>query len=580
MDKATLLLEAADILNSNLKVKSLLENILNITLRYMNAAAASVFLINDRLKRLELYLMAGEENPKIWGSQLSLGQGIAGWVAENGEAVISDDARSDPRFYAGFEDMAAFKTGALLCVPIRRREKILGVVEALNPQGGAKFSQDDLETLMALSGEMANSLENAMLIEKFEKNSREKELLFEISKKLNTFLELDSILDTILDGLSEVIEYDMAAIFLVDPITGLINPEVEKSKTRGSDEFYPENFLIKLGDGLVGWVAKNGQSVLVPDVTADQRYIEFRSKTASEMVVPIKSNKGVVGVLNIEGDEANKYSDEDLKLLEIFAGHAAVAIERAQLLDELLSKRKLEEELKIARRIQLTFLPSKQPEIAGYDIWAINRSYDEVGGDYYDFIPIVENQYGIAVGDVAGKGIPAAIIMAAFRSSLKAEIRNNFAIRTILYKVNNLLFESIEPGNYVTAVYGVLDSQNSIFTFSNAGHNPPIFIRADGRYEELSIGGMALGIIPDCQYIEKPIYLSLGDIIVFYTDGVTETFNSSEEEYGVERLIRIVMGSSGCSANEISSKILGDLEVFRNGISQTDDYTLIIMKKL
>lgn len=579
MDKTTLLLEAAEILNSDINVKPLLKNILNITVKYLNASAASLFLINPKLKQLDLYLMAGEEDPRIWASHLSLGQGIAGWVAEHGEPVLTNDARSDPRFYTGLENMADFKTGSLICVPIKRHDKILGVVEALNPRGDDEFTDDDLGLLMALSGQMAVSLENAILVDKLQKSSREKELLIEISKKLNTFLELNEILDYILDSLTEVVEYDMAGIFLVDRETGDIIPEVEKSKTRGEDEVLFKNLLLKIGDGLVGWVGKTGKSVIVPDVSIDPRYIKFRKNTSSEMVVPIKSEENILGVLNIESDTVNKYDNEDLRLVEAFAGQAAVAIERAHLISEILEQRTLAEELEIARRIQLSFLPSRQPEIEGFHVWAFNRSYHEVGGDYYDFIPIVENQTGIAIGDVVGKGIPAALLMAAFRASLIAEIRNNYAIRTILSKVNNLLYESMEPGNFVTAVYGVLDSRNSIFTFSNAGHNLPLLFRSDGSIEKLSEGGLALGIVYNQIYIEQPVFLRPGDWILFYTDGVTETFNEKGEEYGEEKLVELVKQNLHLTPKQLADEILKDLGEFRRGSPQSDDYTMILLKK-
>jgi len=580
MDKTSLLLEAAEILNSDLKVKPLLTNILNITLDYLNAKAASVFLFNEKHQRLDLYLMAGENRPEIWASHLKKGQGIAGWVVENGIPVLANDARSDPRFYRGIENMADFKTGALLCVPIKRHEKILGVIEALNPQGGELFTNDDLETMMALSGQMAVSLENAILMEKYENQSSALQRLSEISMTLNTFVTLEKILDAILDSLSDVIDYDIAVIFIIDPTTGILVPQVEKSKNIGEIEMLHDKFNLKIGDGLVGWACKSGESIRVDDVNADSRYVKLKESTRSELVVPFKNDNIVSGVINVESDGINKYDDEDLRLLEAFSSQAAVAIERAHNHNEILKNRKLEDELKIAKRIQLTFLPAEQPDIPGYSIYGINHSYTEVGGDYYDFIPIVKGQTGIAIGDVAGHGIPAALIMAAFRASLKAEIRNNFAIRHILFKVNNLLCESVERGNYVTALYGVLDADNSIFTFSNAGHNPPLLLRVSGEVEELSEGGIALGVIPDTKYVEKPVILNAGDIIVFYTDGITETFNSGGEEFGTERLVDCIKSISNSRAEDISKNLIERLKVFRKGGTQTDDYTSVILKKL
>ncbi|MBD3169357.1 MAG: SpoIIE family protein phosphatase [candidate division Zixibacteria bacterium] len=578
MDKTAVLLEAAEILNSDLKIESLISNILKLTANYLNARAASIFLVDENSHKLNLFLKA-EEREDFWESSLDFGKGIAGWVAENGEPVISPDAKADPRYHSSARGGIDFEVGPLICVPIKRGENVAGVLEALNPSGSPEFDRDDLEIIMALTAEVSIALENARLIEKLEKNSREKELLFEISKKINTFLRLDEVLDSILSSLAEVIQFDAAAIFLVDPETGEIKPEVEKSQNIEFAELMRRNFHQHVGEGLVGWAARTGQSVLVPDVSADERYIKLRQSTRSEMVVPIKNNGYVDGVLNIESDNFDNYNKEDLKLVEAFAGQAAVAIERAHLLDEILTKRRIEEELRIARRIHSTFLPSKQPRIAGFDIYGINSSYSEVGGDYYDYIPIVQGQYGIVISDGSGHGIPAALLMAAFRASLKAEIRNNYAIRHILYKVNNLLCESVESGSFVTAVYGVLDSTNSILTYSNAGHNPPIWIKGTGEVQELTVGGFALGVVENTEYTEKPVVLNCGDIIVFYTDGIAETRNVNKEEFGTDRVVEIIQDNQNSSASMIANSILNELKEFRGDAPQGDDYTIVIMKK-
>lgn len=580
MDKTALLLEAAEILNTELKIKPLLANIMSITVRYLNAAAASVFLVNHQTDRLDFYIQAGNETPSLWDESLEMGQGIAGWVASNGQPVMVEDARSDPRYYTAMDNLTDFTIGPLICVPIKRHNRILGVVEAINPRGGRIFNEEDREILTALAGQMAVSLENAMLLEESEKNSREKELLFQVSKKINSFLRLNEVLESILDSLSQVIEFDVATVFLVDRETGEMRSAAEKAKVARVWDVLPRYNGMSLGDGLIGWSFKTGQSVIVPDVSVDARYLKSRSTTASEMVVPIKTEDKVVGVFNIESDQLNRYHSEDLGLLEAFAGQAAVAIERAHLHNEIISKRRIEEELKIARRIQSTFLPARQPELPGFDIFGINHSYSEVGGDYFDFINIVPNQDGIVVADVAGHGIPAALIMAAFRASLIAEIRNNFSIRHILYKVNNLLYESIERANFVTAIYGVLDSQNSVFTFSNAGHNPPLLLHVNGEFEELTDGGIVLGVVPNSRYTEKPIILKSGDLIIFYTDGVTDTFNPAKEDYGQDRLMDFIRKNAQYSAREISGKLYDELQEFRNGHPQDDDYTIIVLKKL
>ncbi|MGH7197409.1 MAG: PP2C family protein-serine/threonine phosphatase, partial [Candidatus Omnitrophota bacterium] len=402
-----------------------------------------------------------------------------------------------------------------------------------------------------------------------------RELLSQTGKVLASSLELSEVLEVIMDALKVLIPYDAAGVFLINKKL----QEVEEIATRGYDPSLESDLKLKIGQGLIGWVAKTSQPVIVPDVHQDNRYVTARVTTRSEMVVPITSGERVIGVFNLESDQPDAFREEDLRLLADFAAQAALSIERAQLFAERVQKRRLEGELAIARQIQHSFFPRRIPELPGFDLYGANVPSSEVGGDYYDFIPIVENQVGIAIADVSGKGIPAALIMAAFRASLKAEIRNNYAIRTIMAKVNSLMHESIEAGNYVTAFYGVLDSAKKIFTYCNGGHNPPLVLRAGGSPEYLSKGGVALGIFADSTYKEKPIPLQGGDILVFYTDGVTEARNEKDEEFGLARLERLVEENRGLPAREIYRAIEGEVTRFQNYRRQ-DDFTLIVLKVL
>jgi sigma-B regulation protein RsbU (phosphoserine phosphatase) len=211
-----------------------------------------------------------------------------------------------------------------------------------------------------------------------------------------------------------------------------------------------------------------------------------------------------IGVFNLESEALDAYHEGHLEMVSAFAAQAALTIERARLTRELLERRRLEKELTIAREIQLSFLPKSAPEIAGFEVAGTMRPHDEVGGDYFDFIPISETRLGLAIADVSGKGIPAALIMAGFRMCLLAEIRNEFAIRAVMRKVNSLLYESTARDKFVTAFYGVLDYRNRVLIFSNAGHNPPILMREGGRIDYLTDGGVALGVLPDAQYEERP----------------------------------------------------------------------------
>jgi sigma-B regulation protein RsbU (phosphoserine phosphatase) len=284
------------------------------------------------------------------------------------------------------------------------------------------------------------------------------------------------VVETIFGALRQVIDYDAAAIYLVARRTAALEMVSEVGYPEGSESA----FDLQIGQGIVGSVAKSGEPVIVPDVQRDPRYVAARIGTRSELAAPLMVEGRVVGVFNLESDHEDHYHEGHLELLVAFASQAALAVERARTARDRVESRRLEKELAIARDIQRSFLPAEAPRIPGFDLAGTSISHDQVGGDYYDFIAVSDTKVGLAIADVSGKGIPAALLMAGFRMSLLAEIRNEFAIRAVMRKVNLLLYESTERDRFVTAFYGLLDWRNSVVTFANAGHNPPLLLRVDG----------------------------------------------------------------------------------------------------
>jgi sigma-B regulation protein RsbU (phosphoserine phosphatase) len=574
-DRNQLLLETSKLLNSTLDLEELSDLIASLSAR-ISQAETGAFLEKEKASetlRVRVYHQRG--SGKKGEIELPT-QGIAGWVAQNDQPIISNQARSDARFSPELEEQIGFSIDSLMSAPVMRRGKLWGAVAVFNKMNHKEFDQPDLEVLSSLADQIAVVLENSYLLRKLKERTLETQTLLEAEKSLSSTLDLSQLLELILDSLRKVVRYDAVAIYLIDAEKG----EIEHIKARGFDAALEPDLHLKIGEGLAGWAAKKHTSLIVPDVKKDPRYIQARVETRSEMVVPISSQERIIGVFNLESNRPNAYHQDDLELAEAFASLAAVSLERARQYEEVLGKRKLEEEISIAKRIQQSFLPRRKPQLSGFDISGVNLPSEQVGGDYYDFIPIIENQMGIAIADVSGKGIPAALIMASYRASLIAEIRNNYAIRSIMFKVNNLLYESTEPENYVTALYGVLDTKNHIFTFSNAGHNPPILRHANGEMEELTQGGVALGVFENSKYEERPLGLTEGDIMVFYTDGVTEAENRQEEEFGIERLKQVIENSCQLSARTIRDGIHGAVRDFTDGLPQSDDITLIVVKAL
>jgi len=571
-EKLTLLAEAAHLLNSTLEYEALMKNILEVVTQAVDAEAATVFRFDPAYKDLRVRFFSGDDEPR----QLTIpvGKGFVGWVAENGEPVLTNSPHEDPRYSREIEEIQGVSIRSLICYPMTHRGNFFGVIEAMNKRNGG-FDQSDLDTLNVLSDQIVLAINNAQLYRRARREALQRKTLFDISKQLMTPLTLDELLRNILRALQKVVDFQAGGVYLIDDKT----EDVESITSIGYDPVLEKDLGLKIGQGIVGTVARTGEAEKVCDVANDDRYINARPETKSEIVVPVVTDERMIGVINLESDRIDGFTDEDLEILTTFASQAAISIDRARMHKYILEQKKIEEQLSIARTIQKTFLPKQVPKIPGYDIWGTNIPSGEVGGDYYDFIDIVDNQLGITIADVSGKGIPAALIMASFRASLIAEIRNNYAIRSICHKVNNLLCESLEPENFVTAIYGVLDTKNSIFTFSNCGHNPGLLLRTGGGIENLSEGGILMGIRPNSQYEERPVYIAPGDTLCFFTDGVTEAEDARGEQFETDRVIEIIEQTRDLPAARIGAKIIKAVRDFADKDYGMDDLTLIIIKR-
>jgi len=337
---------------------------------------------------------------------------------------------------------------------------------------------------------------------------------------------------------------------------------------------------LKLGEGIIGSVALTREPVISPDVRIDPMYINARERTRSEMVAPIISNEEVIGVFDLESDELNAYSKDDLDVLMLLASQVAIIIEKVMLHEQLVEKKRLEGQLEVARQVQLELLPPSDPILPGFEISAYNFPTEEVSGDYYDWVRIFEDQIGIVIADVAGKGVPAALLMAFLRASLRAATHIGYSPHVSMSKVNYLLWESIERNQFVTAFYGLLDATNRTLVYSNAGHNPPLLLDVDGSARFVEQGGLPLGMFRDTRYYEYYLTFKPGQVLVLYTDGVTEAFNPLEEEFGRDRLVESVRRASPLSAREMIDAVQRDIFQWTDGRGAHDDVTFFVIKAL
>jgi sigma-B regulation protein RsbU (phosphoserine phosphatase) len=331
--------------------------------------------------------------------------------------------------------------------------------------------------------------------------------------------------------------------------------------------------------GIVGHVIHTGEIVNAPDVRRDPRYVAGRAATRSELAVPIVSEAGTIGCLNVESDRPSFFTAADADLLEFFASAAALSIAKALLHRQVLETQRIEDQLKTAREVQSGLLPATPPDLPGYDVAAVNLPTWAIGGDYYDYVPLGGGRLGVVVADVSGKGIPAALIMATFRAALRTEMRRQANLPAVAAELNRVVLESRDASRFVTAVCAVLDPPSGRLDYVNCGHNPPLLLRGHGGHEMLRRGGPALGLLADEGFEAGSAVLDPGDCLFLYTDGVVEPADAKDAEFGVERLEGAVRGAMGRPAADALRAVIDATRAFSGREPYDDDFTLVVVRR-
>ena len=342
---------------------------------------------------------------------------------------------------------------------------------------------------------------------------------------------------------------------------------------------------ISLSRSIAKMVVDNRQSVLTSDAQTDERFKMKESIVLqgirSAMCVPLWNNRAVIGLIYVDTlNVARTFSPEDLKLLTLLANIAAVKIENAKLFEEQIEKDRMEKELKNAAAIQRKLLPVGNPVFEGYDVAGFNDPCREVGGDYYDFIQRGPRRLGIAIADVSGKGTGAALLMATVRASFRAHVEVAVEIQTLVASLNETIVQSANTNNFVSFYYGEIDGDTGAVRCVNAGHNAPMLIRAGGAVERLKADGVILGIFPGAKYKLSETSLSPGDMLFAFSDGVTETQNEVDEEFGEERLISLLQQNRTAPAAAIRDLVTASLREFKGAAPQYDDVTMIVVRRV
>jgi sigma-B regulation protein RsbU (phosphoserine phosphatase) len=411
------------------------------------------------------------------------------------------------------------------------------------------------------------------------------QLLLDISHKVRDTLDLDEIMEHLLDTVKTVLDYDAAGIFVLNQ--DLVRGRHESTlgmiagvARRGFDQNPPEeDDMLMRGQGVIGYVIQHCKSLVVPDVSQDPHYVQGRRATRSEIAVPIIRNERAIGALNLESDRPAAYTPGDVEVLQFFADAAAISIEKAMLHKQLVEQELIGRQLETAREVQLKLLPRSSPNLPGYDIAGICIPTDEIGGDYFDYIPLSHNRLGLAVADVSGHGIPAALVMTAFRALLRTKALGRSRPANIANAIDQLLPEFTGNKHFVTVLYAVLEASSGDLTYISCGHPPPLLLRANGEVETLNRHNPALGIFQNLHYSDEEVNLAVEDILVLYTDGVFEIMNRQGESFGIQRLEQVIRENRQLAADEIILKVIQATQVFSDDYGFLDDFTLVIVKR-
>jgi serine phosphatase RsbU (regulator of sigma subunit) len=391
---------------------------------------------------------------------------------------------------------------------------------------------------------------------------------------------LDQLFDTILNLLLEAVAAERGAILLLEGAPPQLAIKASRSR-RGEP-------LVRVSRSIARRAIEERVSLLLPNLLEDARFKGEDSILASgirtAMCAPLwftatgEGRDSVIGLVYVDSlQHAHSFGEDDLRVLTALANVAAAKIENVRLLEESLEKRRMEEDMRMAAEIQTGLLPREAPRIPGWDLAGCNRPCRTVGGDYYDFA-VEEGRLLLALGDVSGKGTGAALLMTVLRAAVRAHWTEP-SLADAVARINRTVWQNVPSSKYVTFFLAALDPATGRLAYVNAGHNPPLLVRAGGQVERLQEGGLVLGMFESVAYSGGGVEIRPGDTLVVYSDGVTETWDPDGEEYGEEKLLALAVGGRGLDAVSLQDAILREIEQFEAGARATDDRTLVVLKR-
>ncbi|MCR4374270.1 MAG: GAF domain-containing protein [Acidobacteria bacterium] len=557
---------------SVIDLDELLQQIPELIGRLIPFDAFAVYLVDERRGELRIGYAVGYPDTTHYRPRVT--DGIVGQVVTTQEARVVGDITLEPNYVEVVAGMAS-----TLAVPLVHKNKSIGALNVLS-RSRDMYSERDAAILRQFAAHVALALVNARLFEQQRLDAEAFETLAEIGRDVAALMDLDELLSRIAQLARRVVDYRTFGILLLNETTKEL--EIKVAVQFGDRVNLPK---VPLGEGLVGYAALHREPVLVPDVSKDPRYIKVVDDVRSELAVPMLLKDRCVGVFDLESPELDAFSKRDVEILTLLASQAAVAIENARLYEEVsTTEARLEKELRFARRVQAALLPTKLPKrLKGVDVDASFSAARELGGDFYDYLVPESHTLIVALGDVSGKGVPAALYsvfageLVRGRTFRRRYVPERSSPAAVLMSINTILHERQLEEYYCTLCYAIFDLKRKSVTLSNSG--VPYPVRASGDYCGLiEAPGVPLGSFPGMTYDEVTLPLASGDVFVFCSDGVSEAMNRKSEEFGSQRLIDIVSKTRHLTAKEIVHSIVQGVDAHRAGFPPNDDTTIVALK--
>lgn len=573
-DRLATLFDLGRRVTSVLDLDELLQTIPELVARVIRYDAFALYLLDERRGNLHIAFSVGYPAGVAESVKLALGEGLVGSAVRDRTPLLVNDVSTEARYKRYVPDMQA-----AMVVPLVYKGRVIGALNCLsrvlNP-----FSDDDLSMLRQFAVHVAVALENARLFDQERHDADLFATLAEIGREVSSVLDLDELLTRIAQLIKRVIAYRTFGIFLVDE--GRQTLEMKLALHYGPGLTLPP---FKIGEGLVGHAAQHKEVVLVPDVSVDPRYIKVVEDVRSELVVPILQKGRCIGVFDLESPELDAFGKRHVEVLTVLASQAAVAIENARLYEAVRDNEdRLEREVRFAQRVQAALLPSALPrKFRGVSVAAQFAPARELGGDFYDFLAPDAHTLVVAVGDVSGKGVPAALYSAfagelvrsrTFRRRYTPERATPTAI---LQVINGILHERQLDGQFCTLCYAEFDLKRRQVTLANSGLPSPVLLRG-GHASPVNLPGMPLGAFPESTHDEVCLALEPGDVFVFVSDGITEAHDEAGDLFGYERLEEAILQHRSATVQELVDAIFAAVAQFQGGAQQHDDMTVVALR--